>query len=109
MIFKIFECLLVYIIQDYTLPYHRDLKKFWQTRRVFPQCLKNTLKVVEVIGLRATNEELMTCCFLMQSKVLEQINIKLWNEDENVEFRRGCAQLLVKAPKRAKNLQISIE
>jgi len=101
--------LLVYIIQDYTLPYHRDLKKFWQTRRVFPQCLKNTLKVVEVIGLRATNEELMTCCFLMQSKVLEQINIKLWNEDENVEFRRGCAQLLVKAPKRAKNLQISIE
>jgi len=99
----------LYILQDYTLPYQVDLKKFWQTPRVFPQCLKSTLKVVEVIGLRATNEELMTCCFLMQGKVLEQINIKLSNEDGKVEFRRGCAQLLVNAPKRSKNLRISID
>ena len=100
----------LYILQDYTLPYDVDLKKFWQTPRVFPQCLKNTLKVVEVIGLRATNEELMTCCFLMQGKVLEQITIKLWNEDDGKEeFRRGCAQLLVNAPKSSKNLQISID
>ena len=99
----------LYIIQDYTLPYHVDLKKFWQTLRVFPQCLKNTLKVIEVIGVRATNEELMTCCYLMQGKVLEQINIKLWKEDGNVDFRSGCAQLLVNAPKRSKNLRISID
>jgi hypothetical protein len=100
----------LYILQDHTLPYDVNLKKFWQTPRVFPQCLKNTLKVVEVIGLRATNEELMTCCFLMQGKVLEQINIKLWNEDDGKEeFRRGCAQLLVKAQKGSKNLQISID
>jgi len=76
---------------------------------VFPQCLKNTLKVIEVIGVRATNEELMTCCYLMQGKVLEQINIKLWKEDGNVDFRSGCAQLLVNAPKRSKNLRISID
>lgn len=98
-----------YTLQDYRLPYLTDLEKFWQTRRVFAQCLQNTLKMIEIFGSRATNQELGTCCFLMKGKALEQINIKLSNEDGNIEFRRRRAQRLLKAPERSENLQITID
>ncbi|CAJ2629398.1 unnamed protein product [Trifolium pratense] len=88
-----------------------DPKKFWQLRRVVPQCLRRSLKVIEVIGSRTTEEELMTLFFLMSTgKVLEQININLFNDDGLKERRRGRARLLANAAgKASKNLQISID
>ncbi|GAU17013.1 hypothetical protein TSUD_37710 [Trifolium subterraneum] len=98
--------------EDYETPDDGvDLKKFWQMRRVIPQCLRRSLKVIEVIGSITTEEELMTLCFLMSAgKVLEQININLRNEnDPGVnEFRRGRASLLANVKKVSEKLQLSI-
>jgi hypothetical protein len=73
------------------------------------QYKSDTLKVIEIFESRATSQELRTCCFLMKGKALEQINIKLWNEDGDTERRRRRAQLLLKAPERSENLQITID
>ncbi|GAU17012.1 hypothetical protein TSUD_37700 [Trifolium subterraneum] len=99
--------------EDYETPVSGiDLKKFWQSCRVIPECLRRSLKVIDVIGSRTTDEELMTLCFLMLAgKVLEQININLCDEnDVGVnELRRGRARLLTNAKKASEKLKISID
>jgi hypothetical protein len=67
--------------------------------------------VIEVIGSRTTEEEITTLCFLMLAgKVLEQININLFKENDDGlnELRRRRATLLANASKASEELQINI-
>jgi hypothetical protein len=73
--------------------------------------LRSSLKAVEVIGSRTTHEELVTIAYLMfAGKVLEQININLFkeNDDRLNELRRRRATLLANASKASEELQINI-
>ncbi|KAK2403877.1 putative F-box/LRR-repeat protein [Trifolium repens] len=99
--------------EDYETPFSGiDLKKYWHRRRVTPQCLRSSLKAIEVIGSRTTHEELVTIAYLMfAGKVLEQININLFKENEEGlnELRHGrTSRVLAKAKKASENLQINI-
>jgi hypothetical protein len=99
--------------EDYETPFSGiDLKKYWHRRRVTPQCLRSSLKAIEVIGLRTTHEELVTIAYLMfAGKVLEQININLFKENDDGlnELRHGrTSRVLAKAKKASENLQINI-
>ncbi|TKY51714.1 putative F-box/LRR-repeat protein [Spatholobus suberectus] len=98
-------------MNHYIAPYPLDFKKFWKEHCVMFECLRRTLKVVEVKGFRGSRNEVEACCYLIQAGcVLEQIiiNVVKKEADEKLEKRYANARWLLKVPKASRNLQISI-
>ncbi|KAK7343928.1 hypothetical protein VNO77_13059 [Canavalia gladiata] len=101
------------IFRDYRRPYPISFTRFWKQCFVTPECLRNTLKVVEVKGFRGTMNEVQVCNYLIQGgSVLEEFNINVVkNEDDSsqiLERRYANANVLLTVPKASNNLQISI-
>ncbi|KAK7279518.1 hypothetical protein RJT34_24571 [Clitoria ternatea] len=98
------------IYEGYEPPYPMDLKKFWDQGLIIYECLRRSLKVVEVKGLRGTVNELQACNYLIRAASgLEQLKIEVkGGTSEMVETRRAFARLLLTVPKASPNLQISI-
>ncbi|CAI8603975.1 unnamed protein product [Vicia faba] len=98
------------IFEDYEHPFDVDLKQFWKGRRVVPECLIRSLKVVEVNKSKTTDSELTTLYFFMRTgKVLEQINIHICIADDGLkEIRYARARYLKTAKKCSNILQISV-
>ncbi|XP_027364647.1 putative F-box/LRR-repeat protein At1g56400 [Abrus precatorius] len=101
------------IFRDYKLPYRVSLRRFWEQDLIVFECLRRTLKVVEVKGFRGMLNEIQACSYLIQAgSVLEQVTINVLKDEsdgsERVEKRYANAKYLLTVPKASENLQILI-
>ncbi|RDX69385.1 putative F-box/LRR-repeat protein, partial [Mucuna pruriens] len=103
--------LFVSINYDYEVPFYFNLMQFWIDNVGVYECLRSSLKVVEMNGFRGTmNEHNVLKYLIFSGIVLKKISINMLKDGSgNVESHcRRSAEILLTVPRGSTNLEISI-